>query len=83
MSVKKIKDIMHDEVYSVHYKATIKEVLELMVDKEISGVPVVDDDNYVVGFISDGDIMKFIAKTRSAHYRYDQFYYRVVRHGKL
>ena len=62
MSVKKIKDIMHDEVYSVNYRATIKEVLELMVDKEISGVLVVDDDNYVVGFISDGDIMKFIAK---------------------
>ena len=62
MSVKKIKDIMHDEVYSVNYRATIKEVLELMVNKEISGVPVVDDDNYVVGFISDGDIMKFIAK---------------------
>lgn len=62
MGMKTIKDIMHDEVYSVNYKATIKDVLKLMVDKEVSSVPIVDDNNYVVGFISDGDIMKFIAK---------------------
>lgn len=62
MSTKTIKDLMYDEVYSVHYQATVKEVLELMVDKEVSGVPIIDDENSVVGFISDGDIMKFIAK---------------------
>ena len=62
MSSKKIKDIMQTDVYSVPYKATVKEVLQLMVEKEISGVPIVDDENFVIGFISDGDIMKFIAK---------------------
>lgn len=62
MGSKKIKDIMQTDVYSVPYKATVKEVLQLMVEKEISGVPIVDDENFVIGFISDGDIMKFIAK---------------------
>ena len=62
MSSKKIKDIMQTDVYSVPYKATVKEVLELMVEKEVSGVPITDDENFVIGFISDGDIMKFIAK---------------------
>ena len=62
MSNKKIKDIMQTDVYSVPYKATVREVLQLMVDKEVSGVPIVDDENFVIGFISDGDIMKFIAK---------------------
>lgn len=62
MSSKKIKDIMQTDVYSVPYKATVKEVLELMVEKEVSGVPIIDDENFVIGFISDGDIMKFIAK---------------------
>lgn len=62
MSNKKIKDIMQTDVYSVPYKATVREVLQLMVEKEVSGVPIVDDENFVIGFISDGDIMKFIAK---------------------
>ena len=62
MSSKKIKDIMQTDVYSVPYKATVKEVLQLMVEKEVSGVPITDDENFVIGFISDGDIMKFIAK---------------------
>ena len=58
----KISEIMMKEVYSVHLTATIGEVLKLMVDHKVSGVPIVDDNNAVVGFISDGDIMKFIAK---------------------
>ena len=62
MSSKKIKDIMQTDVYSVPYKAKVKEVLQLMVEKEVSGVPIIDDENFVIGFISDGDIMKFIAK---------------------
>ena len=58
----KISEVMLKDVYSVHLTATIGEVLKLMVDKKVSGVPVTDDNNFVVGFISDGDIMKFIAK---------------------
>jgi len=58
----KISEIMMKDVYSVHLTATIGEVLTLMVDHKVSGVPIVDDNNAVVGFISDGDIMKFIAK---------------------
>ena len=58
----KISEIMMKDVYSVHLTATIGEVLTLMVDHKVSGVPIVDNNNAVVGFISDGDIMKFIAK---------------------
>ena len=58
----KISEVMLKDVYSVHLTATIGEVLKLMVDKKVSGIPVTDDNNFVVGFISDGDIMKFIAK---------------------
>ena len=58
----KIGDIMLKDVYSVHVSATVGEVLKMMVEKKVSGVPIVDDNNFVVGFISDGDIMKFIAK---------------------
>lgn len=57
-----ISKIMDTDVYTVHENDNIAEVLKVLVDKKTSGLPIIDDDNHVVGFISDGDIMKFIAK---------------------
>lgn len=59
---KKVSDIMKTDVYTVSDEANIKEVLQKLVDCKTSGVPIVNDKHQVVGFISDGDIMKFIAK---------------------
>lgn len=59
---RKISEIMKTDVYTVMDDATIKEVLQVLVERKISGVPVVNGNKKVVGFISDGDIMKFIAK---------------------
>lgn len=58
----RIGNIMEKDVYTVNENDTIAEVLKALVHKRTSGLPVVDDDQHVVGFISDGDIMKFIAK---------------------
>ena len=58
----RIGNIMEKDVYTVIENETIAEVLKALVHKRTSGLPVVDDDQHVVGFISDGDIMKFIAK---------------------
>ena len=59
---KKISEIMDKDVYTVHESATVGDVLRVLVDKKASGVPIINDGKRVVGFISDGDIMKFIAK---------------------
>lgn len=59
---KKIGEIMDTEVFTAHESDSVGKVLEVLVDSKTSGVPIVNDDNRVVGFISDGDIMKFIAK---------------------
>ena len=53
---------MDRDVYTVHESATVGDVLRVLVDKKASGVPIINDEKRVVGFISDGDIMKFIAK---------------------
>lgn len=58
----KISRIMETDVYVAHEQDTIADVLQLLVDKKISGVPIINDARNIVGFISDGDIMKFIAK---------------------
>ena len=59
---KKISEIMKTDVYTVSDEATIKEVLQVLVESKTSGLPIVNAKQQVVGFIRDGDIMKFIAK---------------------
>lgn len=59
-----VSEIMEKEVYSCHVSSTIGDVLGIMVETKVSGLPIVDDYNHVVGFISDGDIMKYIGKQR-------------------
>ena len=57
---------MNKEPYFVHDTDTIREVAQILAANKTSGVPVVDADKKVVGFISDGDIMKYIGKNDGA-----------------
>ena len=57
---------MNRDPYYVQDTATIREVAQILADKKTSGVPVVDASKKVVGFISDGDIMKYIGRSDAA-----------------
>ena len=60
----KIKEIMEQDAYICKSDATIADVLRYLAEKKVSGVPIVDEDMKVVGFISDGDIMGYISRRR-------------------
>jgi CBS domain-containing protein len=53
------KDIMTTPALSVTENQTVKEVLELLAEKRISGFPVVNDENKIIGIISDTDIIRY------------------------
>ncbi len=53
----KVKDVMTDDVLTVKTSATLKETAQLLADLGISGMPVVDDKNVLVGVISEADIL--------------------------
>jgi len=57
MSFTKAKDIMTKNVVSVKRKTSLPEIAEIMASHEISGLPVVDEDNTVVGVISEKDFL--------------------------
>ncbi len=57
-----VKDIMIHNVYSVHKNDVVRTVLEKFAQLRISGAPIVDDKNQLVGYISDGDIMRYLGK---------------------
>lgn len=53
----KICDLMTEGVVSVKPTTTLREAAALLVEKRISGMPVVNDENEVVGVVSEADIL--------------------------
>lgn len=53
----KVKDAMTVKVGAVGQEATLKQVAELMVERKISGVPVINADGRVLGVVSEADII--------------------------
>jgi CBS domain-containing protein len=56
------QDIMIKQVYKVRESDTVKSVIQKFIDHRISGMPVVNDRNEIVAYVSDGDIMRYIGK---------------------
>ena len=50
-----VKDVMTTTVISVHPADPVKDAAQLLVDRQISGVPVVDAEGVVVGVVSEAD----------------------------
>jgi CBS domain-containing protein len=51
------KDIMEKNVVTINEDESVEDVARLLIEKGISGVPVVDADNNLKGIISDGDLI--------------------------
>lgn len=60
----KASDFMVKPVIKAKPEDTVRSVLEKFVRYRISGMPVVNDRNEIIGYISDGDIMRRIGKNR-------------------
>ncbi|KAF0135093.1 MAG: hypothetical protein FD145_231 [Candidatus Saganbacteria bacterium] len=53
----KISELMTKEVFTIPPDMSVKEAARLLMDKEISGLPVVDKDNKVIGMLTEKDII--------------------------
>ena len=58
-----LSTIMKKDVFTVKETDDLLTVLKTISDKKISGVPVVDKKGNLTGFISDGDIMRYLSKS--------------------
>ncbi|MHB8758004.1 MAG: CBS domain-containing protein, partial [Bacillota bacterium] len=54
-----VKEIMTRSVISVRREDTLQDVARLLTDFRISGLPVTDGQNRVVGVITEGDLIRF------------------------
>jgi Arabinose efflux permease len=57
-----LRSIMKTNVYTVSADATLLDAMKLITEKKVSGVPAIDNVENIVGFISDGDILRYLAK---------------------
>lgn len=57
-----IEQIMKRDVFTLPADATVADAMKMLVDKGVSAVPLVNEDGKAEGFISDGDIMRYLSK---------------------
>jgi acetoin utilization protein AcuB len=59
-----VDKIMTRNVLTVHPDTSILDAAELMLDRKVSGLPVVDAQNHLVGMITESDIFRMLVTSR-------------------
>jgi CBS domain-containing protein len=54
----KVRDIMSTKVVTVSPNTTVRDIAGLMVEKHVSGLPVLSDSGTLVGVVSEGDLLR-------------------------
>lgn len=54
------KEVMSTPAFAVHEEATIEEVVSLMMNRHINRIPVIDEDNKLVGIIGRTDLLPLL-----------------------
>ncbi|WP_248929702.1 CBS domain-containing protein [Paenibacillus hamazuiensis] len=75
----KAHEIMISQVHKVKESDTVRTVIEKFIRHRISGLPVINERNEIVAYISDGDIMRYIGKHKDLIV--DSLYFVVVFKG--
>ena len=57
-----LESIMKHDVYAIPETSTVAEAMQLFVEKGISAAPIVNGKGEPVGFVSDGDVLRFLSK---------------------
>lgn len=60
----KVKDYMTTQLITFKPNQSVQEVVESLIKNKISGGPVVNDRNELVGIISEGDCLKQLSESR-------------------
>ncbi|GGH38669.1 inosine-5-monophosphate dehydrogenase [Mangrovimonas yunxiaonensis] len=60
----KVSDYMTKDLITFKPEQSIEEVIQMLIENKISGGPVVNDNNELVGIISEGDCLKQISESR-------------------
>ncbi|MHC5164209.1 MAG: CBS domain-containing protein [Planctomycetota bacterium] len=68
------KTIMIKDVVSIRPQDTLDKVIGILVDKDITGIPVINEDRTLAGIITERDILSYMLDHHRT--RYTQLYAR-------
>ena len=54
----KVKDVMTSPVISIEPEAAILQAVRVMLQRHISGLPVIDKEGHLVGIVTEGDFLR-------------------------
>lgn len=74
----RIEDIMTKDVITVNEETTIQEAIRIIVENNITGLPVVNDKMQLVGIISEKDVLTLLYNVGSRSGRVREFMSRKV-----
>ena len=60
--MKKIKDIMQKKIVALKEDTSVKDICKLLVKREASGLPVIDKNKVLIGFVSERDVILAVTK---------------------
>lgn len=67
------KKIMQTDVITVRRQTPIYEAIEILLDNNITGLPVVNDDGTIAGIISEKDVLKLLSDLKDGSARVEDF----------
>ncbi|RYM07120.1 CBS domain-containing protein [Sporolactobacillus sp. THM7-7] len=65
-----INELMVKEVIAIREDDRIQSLIQTMLTHKIGGVPVLNDKNQLVGFVSDGDVLRAVAPKPQTIYEF-------------
>ena len=60
-----LESIMKRDVYTLPETATVYDAVKLFVEKHISAAPIENSEGHAIGFVSDGDVARVLAKRKT------------------
>ena len=60
----KVEKVMTKSILTIKQDAPILDAAQIMLEKKISGIPVVNDENELVGILTESDIFRMLVKSR-------------------
>lgn len=54
----KVEEVMERNVIGVNRNSSIEEIVSAMLESKVSGLPVLSDGGYLVGIVTEGDLLR-------------------------
>ena len=62
-----LEHVMKTDVYTIADTATVYDAVKMLVEKHISAIPIVNAKGEAIGFVSDGDVARFLSRRHKTY----------------